>query len=531
LTARASTIRVGAADSRVPVALAAVLACAYLIVAPDSADLAAQEFRAWLFGHAGFTLWDNSWYGGHPLPGYSLLFPPLGALLGVRLAGALSVVAAAALFAMIARRAFGPKPAVAAGAAWFAGGVALQLLTGRMAFLLGLAVGLAAVALAQRDKRVAAVLTAALATLASPVAGAFLALAGTAWAIGSRRMLGLGLAGGAVASGLAVAALFPESGSEPFAASAFWPAVLGLGLVAALLPADQRVLRAGAVLAGLLCLAAFVVPTPVGGNATRLAALMAGPLLVCLPLTGRRRIAVLAALPLLAYWQLMPPVRDAAVAAGDPSTQAAYYGELLDELRPRMAQGIGRVEVPFTRAHWEARYLAERVPLARGWQRQLDVGRNQLFYDKAQLTPARLHAWLARNSVRWVALPDVPLDRSGRREAALLRAGVPGVAEVWRGEHWTLYEVHGSKPLATGPATVSALEPAAFSVVSRRSGETLVRVRWSPYWNVVRGLGCVSRAPGGWTMVATPVPGRVRIAQSFSLTRGVLRAKSLRCSA
>jgi hypothetical protein len=58
-----------------------------------------------------------------------------------------------------------------------------------------------------------------------------------------------------------------------------------------------------------------------------------------------------------------------------------------------------------------------------------------------------------------------------------------------------------------------------------------VRVRWSPYWEVVRGLGCVSRGPGGWTTVATPVPGRVRIAQRFSLSRGVLRAKSLRCSA
>src|SRR3954469_21756383 len=209
MTTRATAIQTygaptGRAGLRGPVILAAILACAYLVVAPESADLAAQEFRAWLFGHAGFTLWDNSWYGGHPVPGYSLLFPPLGAALGVRLAGALSVVAAAALFAAIVRRSFGPGRATAAGAAWFAGGVALQLLTGRMAFLLGLTVGLAAVALAQRDKRAAAIGTAALTTLASPVAGAFLALSGTAWAIGSRRRLGFAVAAGAVASGLIV---------------------------------------------------------------------------------------------------------------------------------------------------------------------------------------------------------------------------------------------------------------------------------------------------------------------------------------
>src|SRR3954447_5739280 len=81
MSTRVSAIRVvgGPADRaglRVPVALAAALACAYLVVAPDSADLAAQEFRAWLFGHAGFTLWDNNWYGGGPPPRANPRLPP-----------------------------------------------------------------------------------------------------------------------------------------------------------------------------------------------------------------------------------------------------------------------------------------------------------------------------------------------------------------------------------------------------------------------------------------------------------------------
>src|SRR4051794_19164365 len=127
MSTRVSAIRVvgGPADRaglRVPVVLAAALACAYLVVAPDSPALAPQEFRAWLYGHAGFTLWDNNWYGGHPPPGYSLFFPPLGALVGVRLAGALSVVAAAALFSAIVRPGFGPGPAPPAGGAWVFGG-------------------------------------------------------------------------------------------------------------------------------------------------------------------------------------------------------------------------------------------------------------------------------------------------------------------------------------------------------------------------------------------------------------------------
>ena len=69
--------------------VAAILSIAYLLLEPSSADLAAQTFRSDLFASHGFLLWNNDWYGGHYLPGYSVLFPPLGAALGPRLVGAL----------------------------------------------------------------------------------------------------------------------------------------------------------------------------------------------------------------------------------------------------------------------------------------------------------------------------------------------------------------------------------------------------------------------------------------------------------
>ena len=81
-----------------PWVVAAVGAAVYLLVAPPSADLAAQEYRAEL----GLTLWNNGWFAGHHTPGYSVLFPPLGHALGVRLTGALAAVAAAMLFAPLA---------------------------------------------------------------------------------------------------------------------------------------------------------------------------------------------------------------------------------------------------------------------------------------------------------------------------------------------------------------------------------------------------------------------------------------------
>ena len=69
-----------------------ILSLAYLIVSPPAGDLAAATYRSELFARVGFTLRDNGWYAihGHYLPGYSLLSPALGALLGVRVVLALS---------------------------------------------------------------------------------------------------------------------------------------------------------------------------------------------------------------------------------------------------------------------------------------------------------------------------------------------------------------------------------------------------------------------------------------------------------
>ena len=95
--------------SRWACVVAALGAVAYLLLDPASADLAAQQYRSGLVRDGGLALWDNGWFAGHHTPAYSLLSPPLGALIGVRLAGVLAVLAAAALFARIAERRWGAR--------------------------------------------------------------------------------------------------------------------------------------------------------------------------------------------------------------------------------------------------------------------------------------------------------------------------------------------------------------------------------------------------------------------------------------
>src|ERR671937_2792696 len=152
--------------------LAALLAIAYLVFQPVTADLAAQAFRSELFASHGFLIWNNGWYAGHYLPGYSLLFPPLGAVLGPRLAGALAAVTSAGLFSSLVGHRYGDRARLAT--LWFGAGTATMLFTGRLTFALGVAVGLGALLALQRGRPRLAAGLALLTPCASPVAGGLL---------------------------------------------------------------------------------------------------------------------------------------------------------------------------------------------------------------------------------------------------------------------------------------------------------------------------------------------------------------------
>ncbi|HEY0515882.1 MAG TPA: hypothetical protein VGD00_02070, partial [Solirubrobacteraceae bacterium] len=117
-------------------ALAGALVLAWLLADPRTPDLAAQVYRVGLFKGIGLAVWDEHWYAGHHLPGYSLLFPPLGALLGVRTVGALCALLSTLLFGRIASSVYG-RGAGAAGTAAFAVAAVGDVWLGRLAFALG----------------------------------------------------------------------------------------------------------------------------------------------------------------------------------------------------------------------------------------------------------------------------------------------------------------------------------------------------------------------------------------------------------
>ena len=525
-----------------PTLTAAVIAAAYVIVAPRSEDLAAHLLRAKLFATEGFGIWNNWWYGGHNVPGYSVLFPPLGALLTPQVVAAISAPVSAALFESLAYRRFGKDSWL--GALWFGVATGVNLFTGRLTFALGLVPALGTALALQRRRPGLAIACAALTALASPVDALFAALVGVAYAVAAYQaahqeeqktgeplqarlraaLPGIAVVIAAAVPVLALAVAFPEGGSEPFVFSALWPIVLISIAALLVIPRGDRALRAGVALFVLGCVASYAIASPVGSNITRLAPLFAGPV-VALLWWPRRPFALLAvALPLL-YLQWQAPVRDIRTADDNSEVTFAYFQPMMTYLSRQPGPPF-RIEIPFTLFHWEAYAVAPEFPLARGWERQLDTKYNQVFYN-GTLTPARYDTWLHQLAIRYVAVADAELDYSAKQEVALINRGLPYLRLVLRTRHWRVYAVQDPTPIAQGATTLTGLGPNWIELNVQRPGTTLIRVRYSPYWAVTQGSACVSPA-GGFTRLEARRPGPLRLDIRFSLAR--IGSTSPRCS-
>ena len=291
---------------------------------------------------------------------------------------------------------------------------------------------------------------------------------------------------------------------------------------------DERQLRwalVGYVLAATLL---WLAPNPLGGNAVRLGALFGGPVLAAVVLARRPRLDRFSMLVLsLAiagglYWQVTASVSQIARSVGDPSTSAAYFQPVAGWLRAHGGAGA-RVEVPPTANHWESAYLASQFELARGWLRQLDTTRDEIFYgDDSLLTAAGYGRWLRQSAISYVALPDAPLDYSSVAERRLILSAPPYLQLRWSSPHWRIYSVRGPKPLVEplGPAGARVLWVGrqSFGLDVNRPGAFLVRVSFTPYWSISRGAGCLLR-DGNWTLARASHPGVFRVSADFSVGR------------
>jgi len=560
-------MRVDARPVPVAGAVASLLAVAFLLAPPLGTDLAAQVARADFVREAGFAPVDLRWYGGTVQYGYSLLAPAVMAVLGPRLTGALAAVGSTVALTALFVRCGAARPLL--GGVLAAGCFFGNLASGRVTYALGAAfglLGLLALTIGPPvPRRLLAAAGAALAAATSPVAGLFAGLAGVALLLASARAerapanTAPGVGGwteersdegsrrretpGPARAERAPASTAPDGrGRWLDGAVLACAAAVPIGLTAVLSDVDgrmnistedlvraglaglvvavvvpRRAVRIGALLSSAGVLAAYLVDTPVGLNATRLASMFALPVLAALaekPRGPRERserqptpLVLAAGLVVLAL--LQPPVEaDDVVDAGNPTASAAYFTPLLAEVRARGP--VGRIEIPPMRAYWDAAHAAREVQLARGWLRQADITRNGLFFD-GTLSAETYRRWLQDNGVAYVAVPDTRLSWVGRAEAALIRGGLPYLTPVWRSTHWTLYQVD-PRPSYVEGGTLVAAGAAAVTVDVPAPGELVVKIRHNRWLRVTGPPGSrLAAGRDGWTVLRVATPGRYTI--------------------
>ena len=501
-----------------PEILTAILCGIVIAIGQRGPDLPAQAYRIFLVRHHGLVAYDTHWYAGHPLPGYSLLFPPLAAFVGARLVGALACIAGTALFARLlrGRARTGDDLAII----WFAVVSVVDLVVGRLPFALGLTLGVGALVAVKEKHRWWAFLLALLCSAASPLAGAYLLLAAAAWWFDVRNRV-IPLAGAFV--GIVAAALFGEGGWFPFP----WTTVLIIMLLCVgglvVVPRKQRLVRRGLICYALATLVLFPWNNPIGGNMIRLGAMLGGPVIALALLRAerpwfgidRRWVLGVVSIPLL-IWGFAPLPTAFAVGRDNPSAHASYYRGLIRYLDAHNG-AAGRLEVPLTDSRWEADYLAAKVSLARGWERQLDRGRNDVLYDD-NLSAKAYHQWLLANGVRWVALPDVQLDDSEKGEGRLLGDHTPSYLKlVWQDNHWKLWTVRDAQPIVSGPATLLRLDVSSIDLRATAPGTAVVLVKWTRFWRVTEGQACIAPTADGWTSIDIQKPGPITISADVNL--------------
>jgi hypothetical protein len=496
-------------------ALVSAGAAALLIwLGPPGTDLAAHFYQRSFFVVHGFSVWNNYWYAGrYSFVTYSLLYYPLAALVGLKLLAVLCIGSSAAAFALLVERQW--RGASEWPARVFSVVCAASVLTGALPYALGFTFATLSLLALKRQRHWLFFALVLLTFASSPLAFALLAVVLVGVALTGRARAALLPGTGVVvtaALGVLLWRAFPDRSRYPFATPELLAAVSFAAVGAAITWRVERarMLRNVFVVYGLVCIAAFVVPSALGENIVRLRFIAAPLALLALSLRQWRPLvpAVVIA-SLAAAWNVTPLAYSFAHGTSDASASAAYWQPLVRYLHAHLSPSY-RIEVVDTVGHWEADYLPRAgIPIARGWFRQDDYPQNQLFYRS--VLPRRSYLrWLHTMGVRYVVLTDAPTDYSAHAEAALLRSGSSGLRLVATVGHARIFTVPDATRIITGPGdpTIVAFSSSSVTLRLARAATYRLAIRYSPYLD--SSAACARARPDGMTEIRAKRAGLVR---------------------
>jgi hypothetical protein len=505
-----------------PTAACAVLCLAYLILPRMGNDLSAQIARADFARDHPLALIDFRWFGGTLPFGYSLWTPFIMSAIGAKITGALATVGSVAIFSRLLVVAKAPHALLGGMTATVS--LTADLIEGRTTFAVGVVFGLAALlALTRRDGagRPLAVVLALFAAAASPMAALFLCLCALLLILTNAVRDGLLLGVSAALPMIATMGLFPDPGRQIFNRETAIEGIAMSLLVA--ICVNQRRIRVGALLSALLVCTSFALSSPVGSNSLRLPMLFGLPLLLAyLRMDGQMREwrvpfwAYATAVGVLAYFVQPFILAGTLGGTGRPATYPSYYTPLVQAIQER-GSITGRVEVPEITGHWDAAFLADRLPLARGWLRQVDTKLNGDVFYTDLATPEAYRAFLDRSAVQYVAISDSRGTFTGGKEKRLIETGLPYLRPVWANGHWTLYEVIDPTPIVDSPGALISAQSDRIVFDVQQAGDLTLRVRPLRFLSLSGpSAGCLQQSDGDAMVLVGAVPGIYTLSSSLS---------------
>ncbi len=481
-----------------PLAALAVAMLAMHVLGVSGGDDPAHLYKLALLREGQSVIWDNYWYGGsYGALTYGIVYYWLaqfvpGVLLTVLAGGLLPL-----LFHLYLRDGWGVR---ARAPAWtLAAVMVVYLAWGQAPFLLAMCLTMGGLALLARGHPLLGALPCALGVFTNPLAlvagGIFLLAALVARPRERRGIVVFALAMIPVcAVRIALAAVFAAPSWEYHYMAELGGltivALIGIALARRCSSPERRGLQWVFVALLVVVLPAYLLPdSPIGSNAGRFFYVFGAPLVVAVAWPSRlSRLVPAAAVAAVLTFQLAFPVWMLANAQSFTATRSAFFATALD-YAGRVYDPDYRFHVVTPEMHWESYYFpAAGFPITRGWYRQDDALHNQELYDRSLDTGA-YSSWLRRMGVRYVFVPHAPLVADARREAAILD-GSREFTVVYRGADWTVYRLRRSEPLvvplASASASVLTMDHTSIRFTVTRPGPYLVKLTWSPYWQVAR---------------------------------------------
>jgi hypothetical protein len=491
-------------------------------------DAPAHLYKVALLRQYKAVFWDNDWYGGaYQIVSYGFVFYWLAQFVSYNVLVVVSTGALPVLYYLYMRRAYGSTsywPAIALAAV-----LVIYLSNGQDPFLFALSFTFGAMVLLAYGRPMLATLPAAVALFANPLAivvgAVFLLAAFAAQPEVRRRYLWFALwLVPFLAVRVLIGILFYEKGTYmyPTAEIIHFVGFGACGYFLARMSFDpaRRAKQTLFLTFAVVAVAVALVPgNPVGWNVGRFFFIFGVPLLLDVRRVYLRKAFTSVMIVGFALGQLTSPFSHFFRVHDMPSTTAAFFAPALDFAAAHDDPNY-RFHVVALDTHWEAYYFSiNGYPITRGWYRQSDALHNQVL--SGEFDEAAYVAWLKDMGVKYVFLPNAPLDWSGGREAGILRSSAQFTV-VYESPQWTIFRLHDPEPLVVSldggrPAHVLLLEHQSLYMHVPAAGRYLVKVSYSPYWEMRAGAATLSRGADDFLVLDASAPGYYGIWVNVSL--------------